>query len=57
MHRKWWLIGLIPAIFMAVSVGRAYASGSLEAYIQALEYGLQGLVEYFKFIVELFEAL
>ena len=57
MRKKWWLIGLIPAVFMAVSTGRAYAGGNLEAYIQALEYGLQGLVEYFKFIVELFEAL
>jgi len=27
-----------------------------EAYVEALEYGLSGLVEYFDFIVKLFKA-
>lgn len=55
--KKWLLLGLIPAVFMLVSMGKAYASGNLDAYVQALEYGLLGLIEYFKFIVNLFQML
>jgi len=55
--KRWWIVLTVPAIFMAISAGRAYAAGSFEAYQEALHYGLQGLIEYFKFIIDLFEAL
>jgi len=57
MKRKAWLVlVLTPSIFMAVSASKAYANGNLEAYIEALEYGLRGLMEYFEFIIALFEV-
>jgi len=58
MKKRWWLwIVLTPAVFMLIGAGRAYATGSFEAYTQALAYGLKGLKAYLDFIVELFKTL
>jgi len=58
MKRKLiWVCASIPAIFTLVFIGKAYAAGNLDAYIEALKYGLKGLESYLNFIVELFKAV
>jgi len=59
MKKKVWIpiVSVLGLIFIPSGVVLAkYGIGSFEAYQEALEYALKGLVEYFEFIIELFKV-
>ncbi len=59
MRKKVWIpiVSVLGLVFIpsAIVLAKSGIDG-LEAYEKALEYGLDGLVEYFKFIIELFKV-
>lgn len=58
MKKKLAIIGGIVPATLAIPSGIVLAQQGIEgfeAFIQALEYGLRGLEEYFEFIADLFK--
>lgn len=58
MKKKLLIIGGIVAAALVIPSGIVLAQlggKGFDAFVQALEYGLLGLVEYFEFIVDLFK--
>ena len=60
MKKKLLIIGSIVAVALAIPSGIVWAqlgAEGFDAFVQALEYGLRGLEEYFESIVDLFKVV
>lgn len=58
--RNWLIIGGVVTVcigILLVSGGVAFAISSTEGFHASLQALLDGLIEYFKFVIELFEAI